>query len=64
MPHGVWWLGAGVDVRGHLVGAENPSITSPAPWTNALDASSEGSGREVIRHKAIVECNGSHEQWP
>src|SRR3954470_13171353 len=31
------------------------SRTSPAPRTNALDASSEGSGRELIRSKAIVE---------
>ena len=42
----------------------NASTTSPAPWTNALDASSEVSGKEVIRHKAIVESNGSSEQWP
>ena len=40
------------------------STTSPAPWTNVLDASSEGSGKEAIRHKAIVESNGSSEQWP
>src|SRR4051794_31970397 len=31
------------------------SRTSPAPRTNALDASSEGSGRELIPPKAIVE---------
>src|SRR4051812_37457643 len=54
MPHGVWCPGP---ASMWPVTSSPPieSRTSPAPWTNALEASSEGSGRELIRTKAIVE---------
>src|SRR4051812_25144997 len=54
MPHGVWCPGP---ASMWPVTSSPPieSRTSPAPWTNVLGASSEGSGRELIRTKAIVE---------
>src|SRR4051794_8409183 len=47
MPHGVWWR-ASASMCPTTSPPPIESMTRPVPWTNALEAPSDGSGRWLL----------------